>query len=437
MLFEKFYAEIQSQLNAAFSKKAYEGEQYKDYKLLMDSITREMIDTFKRIDVWNLIGFTDVADIARSEIQKKYSVPQPDGPLNSDGEAIMDILNIFQSSVADIIPNVADTILSKQFIRKIIDQVGSEETDIVTELANAVESAGEKPEEWLKEARRWVKGAEESIDRSKSNSEKLLQLIQFVHEVLGQAVTASSMADRVKMEADAREAVYQDKVKAWEEECSEIESKNEEIRMKNKKREELITEATKQYEVEIERYEQALSEYQEKLSQREAAIAAATPDETGYTPQPPLAPIEPEHPSPLEPRLELIKQQNPLEQELPFPSEPEPEPTLRYYTELRDLIYDKLSEMKERQVGMEETFARRILRLQAEGISAVSNIDLNLGNDFLEYLMESRIRGLGRLLPRISRVYLRDPKIPELIYLVSYEYYSDSLTVSIGSTSLR
>jgi hypothetical protein len=101
------------------------------------------------------------------------------------------------------------------------------------------------------------------------------------------------------------------------------------------------------------------------------------------------------------------------------------------------MIFDKLTEMKERQAGMEDTFARRILRLQAEGISAVSSINLNLGNDFLEYLMEARIRGLGRLLPRISRVYLRDPKLPELIYLVAYEYYSASLTVSIGSTSMR
>jgi len=86
---------------------------------------------------------------------------------------------------------------------------------------------------------------------------------------------------------------------------------------------------------------------------------------------------------------------------------------------------------------MEETFARRILRLQAEGLGAVDDINLNIGDDFLDYLMESRIRGLGRLLPRISRVYLRDPKNSELLYLVTYEYYDDSLTMSIGSTFLR
>ena len=120
-----------------------------------------------------------------------------------------------------------------------------------------------------------------------------------------------------------------------------------------------------------------------------------------------------------------------------FPQEPQPDPTLRHYVELRDVIYDKLSEMKEREATMEETFARRILRLQAEGLGAVDAINLNIVDDFREYLMETRIRGLGHLLPRISRVYLRDPKNTNLLYLVSYEYYADSLTVSIGSTLLR
>ena len=133
----------------------------------------------------------------------------------------------------------------------------------------------------------------------------------------------------------------------------------------------------------------------------------------------------------------MIKRDHQVEQEKTFPPEPKPEPSIRYYIELRDLLYAKLSDMKERETSMEETFARRILRLQAEGMGAADAIILNIGDDFKEYLMESQIRGLGRLLPRISRVYLRDPKISDLLYLVTYEYYADSLTVSIGSTFLR
>ncbi|TFH10619.1 MAG: hypothetical protein E4H14_02125 [Candidatus Thorarchaeota archaeon] len=437
MLFEKFYAEVQSQLNAAFSKKSYAGTVYSDYTHLMDIITREMIDTFKRIDVWNLIGFSDVAEIARSEIQQKYSVPQPDGPLNENGRAIMEILDNFQSTVEDVIPNVADTILSKQFIRKMIEQADSEGTTLVSELAKAVENAGEKSEAWKKEARSWVEGFEESSDSSKSNSETLLELLEFVHEVLGQAVSATSMSDRVKSEADAREAIYKAEFAVWESECKEIESENECIRQRKQNHENLIADATRQFETETARYSQALREYQEKMEQRKAAIDSAIPDETGYVPQPPPAPLEPERPSPLEPLIETINRNHPVEQEKSFPPEPQPEPTLHYYVELRDLIYDKLSKMKERETVMEETFARQILRLQSEGIGAVDTINLNIGDDFLEYLMESRIRGLGRLLPRISRVYLRDPKNSELLYLVTYEYYADSLTVSIGSTFLR
>jgi len=437
MLFEKFYAEVQSKLNAAFSKKSFEGTEYNDFKQLMDVITREMIETFKHIDVWNLINFADVADIARSEIKKKYSGSQPDGPLSADGQAVMEILNDFQSTVSEVIPNVADTILSKQFMRKMIDRMNSEETTLVSELANAVASAGEKSEAWQKEANSWVEGFEESIDSSKSNSETLLALLQFVHEVLGQVVSASSMADRVKTEADAKEAIYKAEFNVWEAECKEIESENEGIRQRNQNRENLIDAATSQFETEQTNYERALREYQEKIEQRKAAMAAATPDETGYIPEAPPAPLEPERPSPLGPRIEAIKRDHPVEQEKIFPPEPKPEPTIRYYVELRDLLYAKLSDMKERESSMEETFARRILRLQAEGMGATDAIILNIGDDFLAYLMESRIRGLGRLLPRISRVYLRDPKNPDLLYLVTYEYYADSLTVSIGSTFLR
>ena len=437
MLFEKFYAEVQSQLNAAFSKKSYQGTEYSDFTQLMDIITREIIETFKRIDVWNLVDFADVADIVRAEIQKKYSIPTPDGPLNADGKVLMNILNNFQSTVSEIIPNVADTILSKQFIRRIIERVNSEGTTLVSELASAVESAGEKSEEWQKEARTWVQGFEESVDASQSSSETLLALLQFVHELLGQVVSASSMADRVKSEADAKESVYLAEFKIWESECNEIEQENEGIRQRNQNRENLISEATRQFEAESVIYERTVREYQEKMDQRQAAIESAIPDETGYVPQPPPAPLEPERPSPLDTRLESIKRNHLVEQEKTFPPEPQPEPTLRFYVELRDLIYDKLSTMKERETAMEETFARRILRLQAEGMRAVDNINLNLGDGFLEYLMDSRIRGLGRLLPRISRVFLRDPKNSDLLYLVTYEYYADSLSISIGSTFLR
>ncbi|MFW9956451.1 MAG: hypothetical protein ACFFCT_00150 [Candidatus Odinarchaeota archaeon] len=433
MLFEKFYAEVESKINASFSRKSFQGVEYHDFVQLMDSITREMIETFRHIDVWNLIEFSDVAEIARSEIQKKHSDPTDVGMLTPTGTALMALLNQFQSSVSDIIPNVADTILSKPVIRRMIDKMRTEGTSLNDELSSAIEGAGEKSEEWRKEAVNWVEGFRESVDPSLSLPESLLALLQYVHELLSEAVSPSAIADRVKTEADAREAAFKTKLDEWQFHCDEIKRENEVIRNNNNRRSELINETTRQYETEMSAYEREVREYQEKVEQREILKANATVDGTIL----PELPMEPVRPLPLEPRIETIKRNHPVEQEKSFPPEPQPESTLHYYVELRDILYDKLTEMKERETSMEETFARRILKLQAEGMGAAGTININIGDEFLEYLMGSRIRGLGRLLPRISRVFLRDPKIANLLYLISYEHFDDILTVSIGSTYLR
>jgi hypothetical protein len=433
MLFEKFYAEVQSKINASFSRKSFQGVQYHDFTQLMDSITREMIDAFRHIDVWNLIDFSDVAEIARSEIQKNHTDSTGDGTLTSDGNALMNLLNEFQSTVSDIIPNVADTILSKPLIRKMIESTRTGSTSLSDELASAIETAGEKSDAWRKEAVTWVEGFRESVDPSRTLPESLLALLQYVHELLSQVVSPSAMADRVKSEADARESVYKAQYNEWQSICSDVERENEGIRQRKNKREELVINATKQFETEMSTYERQVREYQEKLEERNTVIAGMTEE----TPKLPDVPVEPTRPSPLDPRLEIIKRELPIEQEKPFPPEPQPEPTLHLYVELRDLLYDKLTESKERETSMEETFARRILKLQADGMSVASEINIGIGDDFQEHLMGSRIRRLGRLLPRVSRVFLRNPKIPDLLYLVSYKHSEDDLTISIGSTYLR
>ena len=437
MLFEKFYAEVQSQLNATFSKRSYKGIQFSDYTELMDAITREMIDAFKSIDVWNLIGFSDIAQIARTEIRKKYTSTQADGLLSDEGTTILNILDEFETTVSDIIPDVADTILSKPLIRKMIDQIKSENQSLDDVLAITIEGVSEKSDEWKKEALNWVEGFRESIDASKSEAESLLALLQFIHELLGQAITASSIADRIKLEADRREGIYQEQFRAWETERREIETENEGIRQRNQNRENLISETTSAFESEMMAYEQALRDYQNKLEEHQRKMDEARASETGYTGDIPPPPIQPERPTPLGPRLEMIKRDHPVEQEKKFPSEPQPEPTLCYYIELRDLIYDKLTVLKEHESTMEDTFARRVLRLQAEGLGAIHSINIDIKDGFLDYLMDSRIRSLGRLLPRISRVYLRDPKMPQLLYLVTYEHFDENMTVSVGSTFLR
>ncbi|MHA2152415.1 MAG: hypothetical protein ACXAAQ_10570, partial [Candidatus Thorarchaeota archaeon] len=192
-LFEKFFAEVQAQLNAAFSKEIFEGTHYQDFTQLMDAITRKLIDAFKAIDVWNLIGFSDVAEIARREIKQKFSVPQGEGPLNDHGQGLMSLLDNFENLVSDIIPDVANTILSKPLVRRIIDKMLTEQTSLVDELSTAIEGAAERPEAWKKEAMEWVANFRLVITDSMTQSEALLTLLNSVHEIVGETVTPSAM----------------------------------------------------------------------------------------------------------------------------------------------------------------------------------------------------------------------------------------------------
>jgi hypothetical protein len=392
-----------------------------------------MIDAFKGIDVWDLIGFSDVAEITRREITQKYSVPQGEGPLTDHGQALMSLLDEFETIVSDVIPDVADTILSKPLMRRIIDKMLIEKTNIVQELFNAVEGAGERPDEWKKEAMEWVESFRGAIDESMTKPQALLTLLNSVHEIVGETVTPSSMADRAKFEADIREEEYKKYVQEWEAQCQVIEQENETIRAHNAKRESLIAEKTQQYDAAMREYESTLGDYTLKMEEYKAATSAE--DYLPGSVAPP--PDAPSKPLAIESSIHDIRTQYPVREEQPLPPKPVPDPALKYYLELRDLLHNKLDHLREREKTMEETFARRVLRLQAEGIGAASAIGLDIGTEFVEHLMSSTVRSLGHLMPRISRVYLRDPKQEGLLYLVTYERSGTDLTVSVGSTFLR
>ena len=449
-LFDLFYAEVQAQLNAAFAKEAFEGSEYSDFKQLMDVVTRQLIESFKTIDIWELIGFEKVAEIARSEIRQKYSIPESE-ELTEHGKALMALLDSFQELVADVIPDVADTLLSKPLIRRIIDKMLSEQTSLIPELEAAVEGAGERPDEWKKEAMAWVASFKSGLNESMTSSQALLALLNSIHEIVGETVTPSAMVDRAKFEADQREQMFLASVQEWEEVCRVLEGENEAIRAHNAKREELLTEKTQQYEAKMREYETELRDYIEKLEkykaeQAELAAQAAQAAEVAESPIPstpkPVAtstppPVEPSKPSPIDAELAEIRAQYPVKEEKPLPLKPEPDPSLKFFVELRDLLQSRLDQLREREKDMETTFARRVLRLQAEGIGAASMIGLTIGDEFVEYLMGSKVRSLGKLLPRVARMYLRDPQEDGLLYLVTFEHHAGELTVSVGNTYLR
>ncbi|MFX1560172.1 MAG: hypothetical protein ACFFBL_06270 [Promethearchaeota archaeon] len=451
-LFDLFYAEIQAQLNAAFAKEAFEGAHYADFKQLMDVVTRKLIESFKTIDIWSLIGFENVAEIARRDITQQYSIPDSE-ELTEHGKALMTLLYDFQDLVSDVIPDVADTLLSKPLVRRIIDKMLSEQTNLESELETAVEGAGERSDAWRKEAMEWVENFKTALDDSMTNPQALLTILNSIHEIVGETVTPSAMVDRAKFEADQREQEYIAHVQEWENQCRIIDEENDAIRAHNAKREELLTEKTRQHEARMREYESAMKDYMENLERHRAAQAAAEAaakeaaeavDMDQHEPRPEVtpppfspAPTEPVKPLPIDAALNEIKTQYPVKEEKPHPPKPDPDPSLKYFVELRDLLQSRLDHLKEREKDMEATFAKRVLRLQAEGIGAASMIGLDIGDEFVEYLMDSKVRGLGKLLPRVTRMYLRDPKEEGLLYLVTFEHRLDEMTVTVGNTFLR
>ncbi|MFX0108825.1 MAG: hypothetical protein ACFE7R_11105, partial [Candidatus Hodarchaeota archaeon] len=128
MLFNKFYAELFAQMNASFDKNSYEGIAHSSVAELVKDINQEMQDAFTRIDIWDLIDFTDIAEITRAEVNAKYSSANSEGgQLTDTGQALIELLSSFEDLVIDIIPNIADTLLSKTLVRRLIDRMIEED----------------------------------------------------------------------------------------------------------------------------------------------------------------------------------------------------------------------------------------------------------------------------------------------------------------------
>jgi hypothetical protein len=122
--------------------------------------------------------------------------------------------------------------------------------------------------------------------------------------------------------------------------------------------------------------------------------------------------------------------------ERPIPPNPELSQETSLYIELRDTMTKTLSMMNESQEKMEAIFLERLKQLQSEGSAATEAICLSIGDEFLEYLMGSVIRGLSRLLPRPTRAYFRNPDSPDIIYVITYEQRGSELTIRIGRSKM-
>jgi len=417
MLFHKFYAELYSLLNAIIDGISFEGSKQESIEDLISIISRDTMDAFSKIDILNLVGFTDVADIAKREVQTSHS--SDDEALTDKGTALMNLLIFFERFVSETLPDVGDTILSKETINPIIDQVINGGPTLIERLREAINAEEEKPEEWKTEALSWVDDLATQASDITNLSEQLLALLNISYSRLGSGITATSIVEKVSAVVSDYKIEYDELVDKWENSCREVDTENEPIREANNQRASLLTKAKDEFETEQAKFEQELARYNEQS-------ALGTSDS-----------VPPAKPQTLEERRLKIYDLYPMRDEKPHPPKPEPSDEMSSYMDLHTLLDEKMKKMNESQTGMEEIFSERLKVLRLEGAEIARGVSISVSTDFLEYLMNSVIRKLARLLPRSTRAYLKHPENPDLIYLVLYEHIGDELTISIGNNLLR
>ncbi len=422
MLFHKFYSELYSLLNAIIDRKSYEGFERKPIEVLVDEITNEVSGAFKSIDVWELIGFGDLAEIARTEIQSR-SDSESQAVSN---ETLLSLLSDYEKFVTETLPDVAETFLSKHFLTAVIDTMSETEDGLIAIIRRLIDAESEKPDEWRKEAELWLSQLGALIDESMPLSEKLFTLIKLAYMQLGEGVSPDSVIERIQEDTNDLETAYNEEVEKWVETCRQIDRENEPIRENNEKREAKLVEAVKSFEAEMKQYEEALESHKHLL-------AAHQLEADGSSPPPP----SPEKPESLESRRARIDKEFPEMVEKQKPPKPEPSERLIIHAALRDLLKESFEKMKRSQERMEQVLTLRLRALRAEGAKMAEGLTIGISTGFLEFLMNSEIRKLGQLLPRVKRAYLRDTDDPSLVYLVTYEFRGNMLSVSIGNNLLR
>ncbi len=423
LLFQKFYSELYSLLNAIIDRISFEGIQRKEIESVIDEITNEISDEFKKIDVWDLIDFNDLAEIARTEINRRDESSET----RVTNESLIALLSEFERFVSETLPDVGDTFLSKRVLRSVINSISETGTNLSQALTEIVESDSEKPVEWKKEALLWIEQLGTLTDESMSLSEQIFTFIKLGYMQLGEGVTPEAVLERTREEAKDLENDYNDLLSKWNEVCRLVDQENIPIRENNEKREAKLNEAVTLFEQDMKKHDEALEVHKQMVAAYQ--LENDSPDAL-----PPSPPVKPEG---LETRKTRIDAEYPLMQEKNKPPRPEPSEKMLTYTVLRDLLDKEYDRMKRSQERMEQVFTLRLRALKSEGARIAEEIKIGISTEFLEYLMSAAVRKLGRLLPRAKRAYLRDPEDSSLVYLVSYDFQGSTLSVSIGNNLLR
>ncbi len=423
MIFHKLFAELYSIVNAIADRISFDGTTYDTMEDLIAAVARETTDAFVQIDILTLIGFNDMAEAARREIKGKFDVTSE--PSNDEsGSKLNELLRMFETFVSETLPDVGETILSKQNLIPIIREAKTGQTPFLEGLNNLIELQTEKPEEWLIEAKSWLADFREHTETNSSLGENLLIILKRAYDRLGQGATAQAMVNRIRTAYKVREEKYQESVKIWEAECKLVDEENVPIKQHNDRRAELLQKSKDAYEADMKEYETELENFTKRIKEM-------------MSDSEPVSIPEPKKPESLEDRRLKIMEQYPVKEEKGYPPKPQRDAETRDYLQLKEIFESQLSQMEDEKSKIETVFNEKLGVLRLEGAKQASEVSVNISVDFLEYLMNARIRKIGRVFPKATRVYLRSPNDPGLIYLVSYEHHGNSLLVTIGNNYLR
>ncbi len=403
-LFNKIYDELHSQLNALFARHAFKGD-IGNPTLLLNSIADEIIKAFQAMDVWSLVDFSDIAEIARTELKRMAD----DSSLLVSPDELSNLLTRYEHLVQEVIPDVARTLLSRDTINRVIDGVLQHSGPFMDQLTLAVEAHSDRSGPWVDEATNWVSEFEEQVDTSLPVSQQLLEFVRFVHEKLNTARGTLAVVEKVKSRTDELEQEHARELREWEAEYKRISAENERAGALNAKREEMLREAR-------EKFEREQQEYNSRVASGE---------------------VSPTPPEPLESRIARIDRQYPEQRTQPLPQRPEPSKELLLYRQLRTILTERIEKMNDRRKSIEDQFANLLAGIKDKGLRETTDVTVDLNEEFFDYLLDDVLRGLSHVFPYITRVYLCEHDDPSVMYLVAYERKAGELKITIGNTFLR
>ncbi|MEM2142915.1 MAG: hypothetical protein QXQ81_06650, partial [Candidatus Thorarchaeota archaeon] len=411
LLFHKFYGELYTRLNSVFDRLNYQQTMPESLEHLMKAIVDDVKDFFDQLDIWSLIDFADVAQIARSEIIAQHS---SGGTLGPQGAALEKILSSMEYLVSDIVPDIAETLLNKTVITRIAPLLVHPTSTLQDTVIGMLHDSLEKSDEWFREASSWLDDYSRTVQPSDPPHKMLEKFIELAHEKVGSGVTARSVLDRLEREASKLRSEYERAVETWKNECSRIRSENEAIAAYNERRARMIEEARLAYQTEMK-------EYTERLQSASSSGGVAI-DHT---------------PVSLAERIATIEKAYPPREPIPTPPAPAVPELLTNYEELRRLIADRMMRMMSQQRDMELVFTENLKSIREDVATLSQKVLIDVSSGLLDFIINSTLRRLRQVLPLPNKTYLRFQSDADSIGVVTYDLEGDEMLIKIGHATLR